>query len=256
MALGPVALMRPFSLWLLRRTLVCGSAACCHSWTASAGSNDQLVANLQRDQGLSPASVTALSRVDRANFLPRDLLRNAYEDRPLPIGHGVTISAPHMHAVALEVLLEELQPGAAVLDVGVGSGFLAAAFAEMVGPAGSVLGIDRVPALVAMSETNLRRHDASLLASGRVRFALADGWASCSEGGPFDAIHVGAAAASMPAELVAQLKPGGRMMIPIGPEGGNQVIVQVDKDAAGRVHRTSLMGVRYVPLVKGVAGQR
>lgn len=195
-----------------------------------------------------------MSRVDRANFLPRELLRNAYEDRPLPIGHGVTMSAPHMHAVALEMLLEKLQPGAAVLDVGVGSGFLAAAFAELVGPAGSVLGIDRVPALVKMSEANLQRHDASLLASGRIRFALEDGWVGCSDGGPFDAIHVGAAAASLPSELVAQLKPGGRMIIPIGPEGGAQELVQVDKDGGGRVHRRSLMGVRYVPLVEGIAG--
>ena len=73
---------------------------------------------------------------------------------------------------------------------------------------------------------------------------------------PVEGLALGVEPEPLHAELVAQLKPGGRMMIPIGPEGGNQVIVQVDKDAAGRVHRTSLMGVRYVPLVKGVAGQR
>jgi protein-L-isoaspartate(D-aspartate) O-methyltransferase len=103
-----------------------------------------------------------------------------------------------MHAAALELLSPQLSDGAAVLDVGVGSGYLAAAFAQRVGPTGRVYGIDRLDALVRLAESNIRRQDATLLDSGRVALAVSDGWRGLEGQGPFDAIHVGAAAETLP----------------------------------------------------------
>ena len=223
-------------------------------WRSSAMSNDKLVANLVRDAQCSQRTAEVLRNVDRANFVDSSLKDLAYADRPLPIGRGdVTISAPHMHASCIE-LMPQIKPGAAVLDVGVGSGFLAAAFAELVGASGRVVGIDRDPALVRLAESNLRRHDAALLDSGRVRLVAADGWQGLPDDeGPWDAIHVGAAAETVPEALVRQLKPSGRMLIPVGPDGGAQSLLQLDKQADSSVQTTTLMGVRYVPLVKGLA---
>lgn len=228
-------------------TILASTAA---GWTSSGSSNRELVNNLRRDGRIVSARVAgALEAVDRADFVPATVRKFAYEDRPLPIGHDVTISAPHMHATALEVLEERLLEGGTVLDVGVGSGFLAAAMAHMVGPTGRVYGVDRLQALVDMAATNLRGHSGgALLDSGRVNISLADGWKG-SPGAPFDAIHVGAAAARVPEALLQQLRPGGRMVVPVGPEGGAQELMQIDKAADGTVTKRSLFGVRYVPLV-------
>lgn len=242
----------------LARALTIGSAAMpsVHGWTASASSNKDLVSNLQRDQRLSARVADALLQTDRADFVAPELLSHAYEDRPLPIGFDVTISAPHMHAAMLQILEPKLVEGARCLDVGVGSGFLVAAAATLVGASGRVVGVDRVPQLVGLATQNLRAHrGGELLSSGRVSVLSADGWEGWAEGGPYDAIHVGAAAARMPTALAAQLAPGGRMVVPIGPEGGAQELLQVDKDEGGAVTTRALMGVRFVPLVPGAVGQ-
>jgi len=182
--------------------------------------------------------------VDRGFFSPH----HPYQDSPQPIGHNATISAPHMHAYALEALAPKLHAGANVLDVGSGSGYLTACLAMMVGPSGRVTGIDHIKGLVEDSRVNVNNWDPEKHRCGRIELETADGRVGYAKNAPYDAIHVGAAAERISEELLGQLKPGGRMIIPVGPEGGTQYFTQVDKDLDGRTHIRELMGVMYVPL--------
>merc|ERR1711939_850814 len=157
----------------------------------------------------------------------------AYQDSPQPIGFEATISAPHMHAHALEYLLPTLKPGASVLDVGCGSGYLMGILHELVQPGGKAVGIDHI------------KH-AAPLASGDIEIVTGDGRQGYPPAAPYDAIHVGAASPVYPEKLVEQLKPGGLMFVPIGEE--EQTVWLISKDADGRVDEEKLFGVRYVPL--------
>jgi protein-L-isoaspartate(D-aspartate) O-methyltransferase len=180
------------------------------------------------------------------------------KDSPVPIGWSQTISAPHMHAAALDMLEGQLVPGARALDVGSGSGYLAAAMALLVGPGGCVLGVDKHAPLVERSRAAVA---AALPPAAAALVTLINANALGGDddalGGPFDAIHVGAAADHLPASLVAALAPGGRLIIPVGPDvtgpgaavGGGQVLKVVDKSPDGRsVSEEDVMGVRFVPL--------
>eukprot|EP00741_Cyanophora_paradoxa_P017190 tig00020960_g16602.t1 len=186
-----------------------------------------------------------LRRVDRGAYVKHR--HEAYEDRPSGIGHDVTISAPHMHAYALEALEGHLRPNSRALDVGSGSGFLTVCMALM--GAARVIGIECIPELVNSSTAAVRRDHPELLDKGRIRFVHGNGYNGFPEEGPYDAIHVGAAAHDgLPAALVEQLAPGGRMIIPVGSSITGQSLVQVDKSHDGRITETDLMGVMYVPL--------
>ncbi|CAB1105846.1 unnamed protein product [Ectocarpus sp. CCAP 1310/34] len=227
-----------------------------HRKTANAGGGISSRPATMLDSSLvrSARVVKAMEATDRGFYTPQD----AYEDRqeggareindgleacrpPQPIGFRATISAPHMHAHALEVLSPAIpMDGGRVLDVGVGSGYLAAALSRMVGASGVVYGlvrqrnstlsrVDYIQQLVELSRTNLDKDDSTMLSSGRVVLKTADGWRGWPENGPYDAIHVGAAAESIPMDLVAQLKVGGRMVVPVGPPSETQMLVQVDR---------------------------
>lgn len=216
------------------------------AWRSSGRTNSELIANLASHGVLKSEIVKpAMARVDRASYV-RDR-SSAYEDAPQRIGYGATISAPHMHAYAVETLLPFLKPGAKVLDVGSGSGYLLAIFHHIVGESGKVVGIEHVPELVDWAIENLRKDGlGDALDAKQIEVLVGDGRQGCPEKGPFDAIHVGAAAPNVPSSLVEHLASPGRMFIPVGVY--MQDVLQVDKDQNGGVTQLPIMSVSYVPL--------
>ncbi|KAH6638698.1 protein-L-isoaspartate O-methyltransferase [Truncatella angustata] len=238
------------------------------AWRSSGTTNSSLVENMWQHSLLtSPVVKAAFLRVDRAHYAPR----SPYEDSPQSIGHGATISAPHMHANAVESLLESDVGGVRgrprrILDVGSGSGYLTHVLAELAGEGSVVVGLEHIQELRDLGERNMSKsaEGEALLASGRVRFRVGDGrkgWTepthSSNEEGGWDAIHVGAAAIELHQELVDQLRSPGRMFIPVGGKNGwNQYIWTVDKDRDGNITKKKLYGVRYVPLTDAPGGMK
>lgn len=166
-----------------------------------------------------------------------------------------------MHASACESLLLFLHPSARILDIGSGSGYLTHVLANLIAgtsdddkiqSGGKVIGIDHIQPLVNLATDNMSksREGRTLLEKGRVEFICGDGRKGYKEGGPYDAIHVGAAAQSFHSELLDQLKSPGRMFIPVEEQSGygGQWIWVVDKDKDGNIKKEKTMGVRYVPL--------
>ena len=181
--------------------------------------------------------------VDRAEFCHEA----PYEDSPSFIGSNATISAPHMHAFALEASLPALRPGAKVLDVGSGSGYLSVCYAQLVKPNGKVVGIEHIDELVEASIRNSEKSHKDMLGSGLLAFVVGDGRLGYPSEAPYDVIHVGAASGEIPKALVDQLAPGGILIIPVGDED-SQVITVVQKDAQGNISSKEVLPVRYVPL--------
>ncbi|KNC50865.1 protein-L-isoaspartate O-methyltransferase [Thecamonas trahens ATCC 50062] len=220
------------------------------AWRSSASTNTRLVEALVRHDVIrSEAVAAAMKAVDRSLFAPSE----PYLDAPVYLGWGATISAPHMHAHALEVLVEHLHPDAKLLDVGFGSGYLAAAFAVVIGDggAGAVYGIEHIDELAEMGRANVAAWQAKTdTPHATIHLSVGNGWDGLPGAGPFDAIHVGAAADDVPASLFDQLAIGGRLIIPVGPDGGYQELVQVDRVDADSYSETVLMGVKYVPLTQ------
>lgn len=232
-------------LWMY--VFVCGytSYSCLLEMTSSSKSMLDLVASLiSRHRLTSPRTSEVMSQVDRADFVHSS---HCYEDRPLPIGFNATISAPHMHAYALDKLEGHLKPGAKVLDVGSGSGYLSVCMAVMTGPNGRVVGVEHIPELVNMSLRSTAKHHNDLIESQRLRIVHTDGRQGWPAGGPYDVIHVGAACPEVPRTLIDQLSPKGRLLLPVG-DSDHQNMLIVDKDEAGLVTTKKDWGVIYIPL--------
>ncbi|VDK18823.1 unnamed protein product [Anisakis simplex] len=179
--------------------------------------------------------------VDRADFCPT----NTYDDKPQSIGYNTTISAPHMHAITLETLKDHLKKGASALDVGSGSGYITTCMAELVGESGRVIGIDHKKELVELAKRNIEKSHSYLLSSGRIIMVEGDGREGYPDHGPYDAIHVGGATPEIPQMLFDQLAPGGCMLVPVGPAGGDQHLMRVDKDENGIMNVCHIMGVIF-----------
>ncbi|TIB35026.1 hypothetical protein E3P83_00783 [Wallemia ichthyophaga] len=221
------------------------------AWLCSAKTNVELIKNLRSSNLIhSDIVANAMKKVDRAHYVR--IKAAAYEDSPQSIGHSATISAPHMHAHATENLLSLLQPGYKVLDVGSGSGYSCAVFHQLIGNNGTVVGIDHIEQLVENSVDNLKRDGLEdAINSGAIKMIAGDGRQGVAEHGPYNAIHVGAAAPRMPDVLIDQLATPGRMFVPVEKTGGyGQSIWQVDKDENGIVHKEELFPVMYVPLTE------
>ncbi|CAM0911651.1 unnamed protein product [Alopecurus aequalis] len=215
----------------------------------SSGANDKnktMVEQLQRYAVIKSTKVAeVMETIDRGLFVPPGA--SPYFDSPMAIGYNATISAPHMHAACLELLEDHLQPGMQALDVGSGTGYLTACFALMVGPEGRVVGVEHIPELVASSTENIKKSAAApQLNDGSLSIHIADGREGWPELAPYDCIHVGAAAPQIPEALIEQLKPGGRMVIPVGTVF--QELKVVDKKPNGTVSVRDETSVRYVPL--------
>jgi protein-L-isoaspartate(D-aspartate) O-methyltransferase len=176
--------------------------------------------------------------VPRHEFIPEELRGNAYTDSPLPIGLGQTISQPYIVALMTESL--ELGGGERVLELGTGSGYQAAVLAQI---ADSVFTIEYFPELAREASADLARLDYT-----NVEVRSGDGWGGWPEKAPFDAEIVTFAAPRIPQPLVDQLRPGGRICIPIGPEDGNQMLVLGTKTADGTIRERVICPVRFVPV--------
>lgn len=190
--------------------------------------------------GISTAVLEVIGKVPRHEFVPEQVERQAYADAPLPIGYGQTISQPFI--VALMAHLIEVSPDSTVLEIGTGSGYQAAVLSPLVK---TVCTIEIIPEL---GETAARRFED--LGYDNVHTKIGDGYFGWPECGPFDGILVTAAAGHVPPPLVKQLKPGGRMVIPVGSVFGPQFLVLVEKASGGQITTRQLLPVRFVPLTR------
>lgn len=190
-----------------------------------------------------PSVLAAMRQVPRHLFVPQDLLALAYDDRPLPIGFGQTISQPYIVALMTESL--ELDPGDKVLEIGTGSGYQAAVLAEL---GMDVYTIEIIPDLAAQAAALLQRLDYPQL-----QVKQGDGYYGWEEHAPFDAIIVTAAPDHLPQPLAAQLAEGGHLVIPIGPTGSYQTLWLFQKQG-GELEASNLGLVTFVPFT-GAAQQ-
>jgi protein-L-isoaspartate(D-aspartate) O-methyltransferase len=205
---------------------------------------DAMYAETRGETGLAAMSVPvrrAMAKVERHRLVPADQLSRAYRNHPLPIGSGQTISQPYIVALSADLL--NSKPSDVVLEIGTGSGYQAAVLAEVVS---RVYSVELLPEL-----GNEARKRLEALGYRNIEVRIGDGYQGWVEKGPFDGIVVTAAAPDVPPALVEQLKPGGRMVIPVGGAGDIQYLKLIEKRADGTIHEKRVLPVRFVPLVPG-----
>ena len=234
----------PLSVHVIRRAMML-TVFCAHEVSAAAGAADyasqraEMVTRQIEERGVRNEQVlAALRKVPRHEFVPAGEKRHAYRDTPLPIGEGQTISQPYI--VALMTELAQPDPTDRVLEVGTGSGYQAAVLAEIVE---HVYTIEIEPTLAEQASKVLQQ-----LGYRNVTVRTGDGYVGWEEHAPFDIIVVTAAPDHIPQPLLDQLKPGGRMIAPVGPVFSTQQLRVFEKNAAGKVISRNVAPVRFVPL--------
>ena len=229
-------------------SLIAQTASASMSESDYAAARARLVAVIESDvretsvyldtEALDPRVMEAIATVPRHQFVPDDQRAHAYENRPLSIGHGQTISQPYIVAIMTDLL--KLKPDDRVLEIGTGSGYQAAILAPLTE---TVFTIEIIEPLARQAQARFRR-----LGYANIRSRIGDGYYGWEEHGPFDAIIVTAAADHVPPPLIKQLKPGGRMVIPVGGRFLTQQLVLVSKDDDQHVTTRQILPVRFVPL--------
>lgn len=190
---------------------------------------------------LAAPVIAALARVPRHEFVPPAAVSSAYDNRPLPIGHGQTISQPFIVALMTDLL--EIKPTHKVLEVGTGSAYQAAVLAEL---AHTVYTVEIVQPLAQAAAKKL-----AALGYRNIVARAGDGYRGWPEHAPYDAIMVTAGAPELPPALIEQLRPGGRLVIPVGPQMVGQDLLLIEKSQAGEVTKRKVLSVRFVPLTGG-----
>lgn len=213
------------------------------AWTCHGGTNDELVNNLKSKHLVNnEKAYHAMLAIDRKAFVLSELSSSAYEDRPLPIGYDVTISAPHMHAMMLDQMAPYLGPDSTACDIGSGSGYIVACMGKMCKKA---YGIEHIAPLVPRSIQAVKK----FLPDDKFEIKVGDGRNGFPENAPYDVIHVGAAAQpSVIDTLIAQLKPNGLLIIPVEISYDNQVLYAITKDSNGKPIKKHVCDVMFVPL--------
>ena len=205
-----------------------------------ADARERMVAQQIEARGIAdPLVLAALRAVPREAFVPSEERVFAYDDHPLPIGAGQTISQPYIVALTTEAL--RLAGGERVLEIGTGCGYAAAVLAQI---AAEVHSVERLPELAGSARANLARAGVA-----NVQVHGGDGTLGWPAAAPYDAIAVTAVGPEVPAALKAQLAPGGALVMPVGERDGDQVLLRWTRDAQGREHTEPLCEVRFVPLV-------
>ena len=201
---------------------------------------DRMVAGQIAARGVEdPLVLDAMRAVPREDFVPADLAEYAYEDGPLPIGHGQTISQPYIVAVMTEAA--RVRPGDRVLEIGTGSGYGAAVLSEI---AGEVYTVERIEGLADSARDRL-----AALGYGNVHVRCGDGTLGWAEHAPYDAIIVTAGGPTVPPALLAQLKPGGRLVMPLGSEPRAQRLIRSTRTGPETYTQDDLEWVAFVPLI-------
>jgi len=187
---------------------------------------------------LDPKVIDAMQSVKRDQFVPKQYQEKAYENRPLPIGYGQTISQPYMVAIMTDLLA--LKESDTVLEVGTGSGYQAAILVQIVK---KVYTLEIIEPLGLEAKQRLEK-----LGYKNIEVQIADGYYGLKNRAPFDAIIVTAAAGQIPPPLLKQLKPGGRMVIPVGSQFFVQQLILIQKDTNGKISLKQILPVKFVPL--------
>lgn len=231
--------MLRLSLAVLLAIWVAAAVACAQP-DPFAEARHRMVEEQIRARGVrSPEVLRAMREVPRHLFVPQELWAHAYEDYPLPIGYGQTISQPYIVAYMTEQL--DVKKHHTVLEIGTGSGYQAAILAQL---AREVYTIEIVPELAEQARRRLAKYP-------NVKVRQGDGYQGWPEAAPFDRIMLTAAPEEVPQELINQLKPGGKLIAPVGGTAWDQELVLIEKLPDGKLRRKRLIPVRFVPMVRG-----